>query len=143
MKKALKIIWIIFASIVWFLIIVFAIVWVSTSWIDEKVNEVVTKIQTWDIQSLYSEMQTIEKDNWIKNWLSLEDLTNAIILPSWQADLRTLKNLNWTWKWFENNIKYVEWEWDLDNWITIKIRLDFVEKDWEYLFYWINWNAKQ
>lgn len=142
MKKALKIVWIIFASIIWFLILVFALVWVTTAWIDDKANEIITQMQAWNIESMHSEIALIEQNNNIENGLTLEELTNAIILPSWQADLRTIKNVSWNERWFENEIKYIKWEGDLDNWLKIEIRLDFIETETWYLFYWINWQSK-
>jgi hypothetical protein len=139
MKKILKIVWIFIVSIIVFLIIVFTLVWVNTAWIDEKANEVINKIQAWNIEALYTEIQKIEKETKIENWLTLKELTNAIILPSGQADLRTIKNVVWTWRWFENNMKYIQWEWDLDNGLRIELKLEFLEKDWKYLFYGIFW----
>ena len=141
MKKFLKIVWIIFAVIIAFLVIVFVIVWLNTSWIDEKANKVISEIQNWNIEQLYSEINSIEKANNIKNGLTLEDLKNAIILPNGKADLRTIKNVVWNGRGFENSMKYIEWDWELDNWIKIHLRLEFIEKDWEYVFFWINWKA--
>ena len=90
---------------------------------------------------MHSEVREIEDMANSKEHLSLEDLTNAIVLPSWKADLRTIKDVSWTWRWFENSVKYIEWNATINDWIKIKIKLKFVKKDGEYLFLWISWNA--
>ncbi len=135
MKTFLKIIWIIAAIIIWIIVIVMF----NTAWIDEKANDVIKNIQAWNIDTLYSEIKEVEKAKWVENWLKLETFKNAIILPTGQADLRTIKNVSWNWRWFENWIKYIEGTWNLWNWMKINLRLEFIEKDWVYKFVWINW----
>ena len=143
MKKFLKILWYIFLGLISFVILVFIIVWVTTKWIDEKANEVISQIQAWNIEPLYNEIHNLEVEANIPNQLTFEQFKNAIILPNWLADLRTIKNISWNWRWFENNVKYIEWDWELANWMKIHLRLEFVEKDWKYIFYWIVWNQIQ
>ena len=143
MKKFLKVLWYIFLGILVFVVLVFIIVWVSTKWVDERANDVISQIQAWNIEQLYNEIHNLEVEANVANQLSLEQFQNAIVLPNGLADLRTIHDVSWNWRWFENNIKYIEWDWILWNGIKIHLRLEFLEKDWEYKFYWIVWNQVQ
>jgi hypothetical protein len=143
MKKFLKVLGYIFLWLVAFVVIVFVIVWITTSWIDEKANNVIFNIKQWKIESLFNELHSIEVENNVANQLTIEELKNAIVLPNWKADLRTLGDVNWDTRWFENGIKYIEWEWVLWSWLKIRIRLEFIEKDDNYIFYGITWKQVQ